>query len=220
MGVGRSMIISDGGTAALLAAAAAADRGARSAAQHPPAVLWPFDIGGDTRVPSHGAVGRQAELFGLSEVAPAESPAIPAAPARGPEALSCMLLRAGYAAAAAGAETVVWPVSAGPELDLALTARAIDRALLTSRLVALDLGAAAPEFRTPYVDFTDAQVADLVLDMDLPVWLCWWWEGGTSAAAAERDRWMTALRTAGGGAGGGPRAGDRDSAGPAVGEPD
>jgi hypothetical protein len=49
---------------------------------------------------------------------------------------------------------------------------------------------------TPYVDFVDAQIADLALDMDLPVWTCWWWEGEGEAERV-KERWMAALGKAG-----------------------
>jgi hypothetical protein len=108
------------------------------------------------------------------------------------------LVRAGFAAAELGAGSVLWPGSAGAELELDSVGRTVDRALLVSRLLRLELGEErAPEVRAPYADFNDAQVADLILDMDLPIWTCWWWIGEEPAARGERERWTKALKQAG-----------------------
>jgi len=93
---------------------------------------------------------------------------------------------------------VIWPVSAGVELNLETTGRAIDCALLVSRLVALHTGTeAGPVIEAPYADLTDAQIADLILDMDLHVWTCWWFGGTSPEAAVEQARWTAAMRKAG-----------------------
>ena len=107
-----------------------------------------------------------------------------------------------------GRTEVVWPVqfTAGGRgtggLDLDLVSRASDRALLVTRLMTLDAGShGVPSLRveTPFVDLTDRQVADLAVDLAVPVSSCWWWEGAETGdeAGALRARWTAALRAAG-----------------------
>jgi hypothetical protein len=89
-------------------------------------------------------------------------------------------------------------------------ARELDRALLVSRLITLDAaehGVGVFEVQTPLMDLSDAQVAEMALDLDVPIWRAWWWEavGGKQAkdaalaerATACRDRWCTALESLG-----------------------
>lgn len=89
-------------------------------------------------------------------------------------------------------------------------ARELDRALLVSRLVTLDAaehGVGVFEIQTPLIDLSDVQVAELALDLDVPIWRAWWWEAtrGKQAkdpalgerAIACRDRWCTALESLG-----------------------
>src|SRR5205814_1142018 len=62
------------------------------------------------------------------------------------------------------------------------------------------MGAGRPvEVQAPYADLTDSQVADLILDMDLPIWTCWWNQGpgAEPGAVAERDHWARLLKAAG-----------------------
>lgn len=140
---------------------------------------------------------------------------------------STLLLAAARHAAAAGATRLIWPIAVDADLDQ-LTTEA-DRAVLISRLIALepDLGPAAGagrfEVQTPLLDLSDAQVAEVAIDLDVPVWRCWWWpatgagrtgpltcsevsasQDGPSlsppvleAAKALAQRWTTALRAVG-----------------------
>jgi hypothetical protein len=114
------------------------------------------------------------------------------------------LLAAAYVAAAHRCDRVVWPVqspapvSGEDDVDLDRIAADVDRALLVSRLVALDAdehGRPGLRIETPYVDLSDRQLAELAFDMDVPVHLCWWWEG--ESGAAERERWLGTLRAVG-----------------------
>jgi len=83
----------------------------------------------------------------------------------------------------------------------------MNQALLVSQLVSLadaNPGSPVVRVRTPYADLTDRQIADLVLDMDLPVWTCWWMdesqlgEGESrDEAKAEREKWTGLLKAAG-----------------------
>jgi hypothetical protein len=106
-----------------------------------------------------------------------------------------------------GCDTVVWPVQcAGPSadrdddgLDLDWIARAADKAVLVSRLVAVDADAhhkPGVRIETPYLDVTDHQLADLAAEMELPMRACWWWtisRRDGEQAMAERERWLRAL---------------------------
>ncbi|NRA58818.1 MAG: hypothetical protein HRU13_11955 [Phycisphaerales bacterium] len=88
--------------------------------------------------------------------------------------------------------------------------RELDRTLLVSRLVTLDAsehGVSVFEVQTPLMDLSDAQVAEMALDLDVPIWRAWWWdlaqnkrskESAVSARAeALRTRWCTALESLG-----------------------
>lgn len=141
------------------------------------------------------AAERQANLLGL-QVVRSEAKIDP--DSRGPSE-SHLLLAAVADAAREGCSHVVWPVlctngtdhglrAADSDVDVDAVARVIDRALLVTRLASLDLdeqGSLSPEVRAPYADLTDHQAAELAMDMDLPVHLCWWWgpvleaQGGT-----------------------------------------
>ncbi|MFI4916296.1 MAG: hypothetical protein ACIAS6_07320 [Phycisphaerales bacterium JB060] len=89
-------------------------------------------------------------------------------------------------------------------------ARELDRALLVSRLVTLDAaehGVGVFEVQTPLMDLSDAQVAEMALDLDVPIWRAWWWEAAAGKRARDpaladranacRDRWCTALESLG-----------------------
>lgn len=170
-------------------AAAASDRAPGSQGRPPPAILA-FPGPGDRNL-SHAAALRQAEAYGLAVLDPGPHPGV-----AGVGALSGELLAAAQAARDARLDAVVWPVHAGPgpEPDLDALAEAVDRALLVSGLASLGRWSRSVEVLTPYVDLIDEQIADLALDMDLPVWTCWWWgDAPGPEAARERDRWMPVL---------------------------
>lgn len=175
-----SLVIVDGGLASLIACAAAREGSIVAAGGGTPriqniAFLSPRfgpDAGLNSQ-PRDAAAARHAEMFGLrltrADAAKAGDPG---------EHDSLVLLRAAHEARRNGCEAVIWPVqcAAGNEIDLEAAARASDRALLVARLADLDAdGGPAPRIETPYADLTDQQIADLVLDMDLPAEACWWW---------------------------------------------
>ncbi|MEK6702810.1 MAG: hypothetical protein AABZ53_11140 [Planctomycetota bacterium] len=115
-----------------------------------------------------------------------------------------LLLAACAAAAAAGRPTVVWPVQyeSGDQISLDRVSKAVDRSIAATRLVQIDSGVhACPDLRidTPLVDYTDRQIADLAVDLSVPVHLCWWWDSRSGGGDAHRlrQRWMTALAAAG-----------------------
>lgn len=199
------LVIADGGVASLLACASLADgRLPGATSDNPsasPVALWTPRLDPDTHGRRAAAVGAQADLYGFRVLHDA-FPALPSHPADD-EALNHALLRAGSLARANGAATVIWPATAGPDgrggPDLDRIAGIVDRALLVSRLASI--GSARPvEIRTPYADIPDPGLADLVLDMDLPIWTCWWaveQPPADAAAAAELDHWTALLRAAG-----------------------
>ncbi len=179
-------------------------------------VVWTPLFHGSTGAARLAAVERMCGLMGLPLVrGTTEMDGSPKVSADGGaqdlamgEDTTRALVAAGFEAARLSCGTVLWPVqfSLGAEVSLDLASRAIDRALLVSRLVSIDVGAGTPVTIEPaYADFSDAQVADLVMDMDAPIELCWWWHaemaGGrpehTAIFRAERQRWLKALEPAG-----------------------
>jgi hypothetical protein len=108
-------------------------------------------------------------------------------------------------------EAVVWAADAGTGAvggaDVGTLAGVLGRAELVERLVGLELPPDSEPLRVrvPYADLSDRQVADLVLDMDLPIWTCWWWAlargprnvAGADVARVEYDRWEGLLKEAG-----------------------
>lgn len=93
--------------------------------------------------------------------------------------MSRMLLSASREAVARGIWRVVWPVRRGVEsstsrssVERGLTADRIadasDRALLVSRLIALDCPKGEFAIETPFLDLSLTQVRQLAADMDMP----------------------------------------------------
>ena len=93
--------------------------------------------------------------------------------------------------------------AAADSLDLDRIAQAADRALLAGRLAGLDATLhASPgvQVETPLLDLTDGQLADLAMDMDVPLETCWWWGGDTghdAQAHQARARWRSSLAAVG-----------------------
>lgn len=195
---GRVTILSDGGLESLAACAAARESILASGqANSPKPVVWPTTNPGVTALARHRAIERQAAIFDL-ELAPAGAVAAtkerssPAGLVGSGELQTRDLIAASFGSLRLGSASLVWPARAASGDDVALdnAARIADRALLVSRLVAMDaMDHGAPGFviETPYVDLTDRQIADLVLDMDLPIQLCWWWSETALAARESAD---------------------------------
>jgi hypothetical protein len=192
---GRAGILCDGGIEGLVACAAACERNGGEGAV---AIFVKSGRSGEDL--RRRAVDAQASALGLGVI---DVVCAVDTLAGDGERETLEVLRAAYGAAGAGCDELIWPVQVGagegqwPDLD-ALAER-VDRALLLGRLVSLDAGAhGRPGFRvlTPFVDFTDRQMADLMTDLGANAELCWWWgEPETHAQAwAERVRWMEALR--------------------------
>lgn len=98
------------------------------------------------------------------------------------------LVAATMAAAARGFDRLIWPIHAGvagkpTEMDLDAASSHVDRALLVTRLVAMDADQHhCPSIivETPYADFSDRQLAELALDMGAPFRKAPWWGVETS----------------------------------------
>lgn len=199
----KTLILCDGGLTSLLAAAIAREwlsvppkKGTRLTSG---AIMLPNPHLPPAR---QRAVELQAELFGHELIAP-KVESIGGETSAG-EMRSRELLSAAFAAVRLGCESVLWPVQCveNDEPNLDKIAKAADRAILVSRLVAVD----ADEHRmpsitveTPYIDFTDLQIADLAADMNVPTKLCWWNQTGSGDAesAQERERWNLAFERVG-----------------------
>ena len=198
----KTLILHDGGMGALLACGIASEAallgaGASGTSPEVGAVLFGASTAG-TRDRA-AAVLKQCEKLGVTvhEMKP-----LPVGGA-GPKQEVLELVHTTYAAAALGYERVLWPATGtlGDSIDLDRVAQIADRGLLVGRLVALDArehGVPSIRVETPWADFTDRQVADLVCDMELPVEACWFW-GVEADAEAERERrrWESALGAGG-----------------------
>lgn len=219
-GSSRTLVIANGGFLSLLALAMAREA-VTAAGGGPRPIAYLPSLAGPTASIKKAAAIRQADLFDAELV---EAPVASQAASAVGEAQTRLLLAAACAAVARQASMVVWPVraGAGDEVDVPRASLAADRALLITRLVALDAEEHhVPSIRVeaPFIDLTDRQVADLALDLDLPVRECWWWhdayierlnrlgpehvraDASTRPAEAEAwdefRRWMSALRAAG-----------------------
>lgn len=200
----RTLIIVDGGLGGLLASVAASEAGVGQDEDARP-VVWIPHVSGPSGDLRRLAAERQADLAGLAVQAGA-SERLDSGPGR---QLTQILVDAAYAGAEHGFESVLWPVHGGIKgtgegIDLEEITRSVDRALLVSRLVSLDapdLGSQAVRIETPYADFSDRQMAELTMDLELPVDACWWWSarepGADAAAVQERARWIGVLEAAG-----------------------
>lgn len=211
----HTLIIADGGVPALLAIAAASER-LHLQGSGPGGVLsyvWCPDTGGPEISCREAASQIQSDFYGISRL-PKQIPIWGDPEGSGSELR--ILLEGALLVQQLGGGEVIWPVAAteaaGGGPDVNHMSRTINQSLLISQLVSLggprrpagqDLSGAV-RIRTPYADLVDRQVADLILDMDLPVWTCWFWGAAEQAddhvraeALLERERWMAVLRQAG-----------------------
>lgn len=164
-------------------------------------MLWSLPQVGDEAERVLGAIESLAQAFALDRVEGIE----PASPATEHDRQDRLLVAAAHAALALNLDRVIWPIQPGgatsdawPDLDA--VGSAVDRAMLVARLVGLtasDRGMLEFAIETPLVDLSDEQVADLAVDLAVPVELCWWWSAPSASANAESDRWLTALERVG-----------------------
>ena len=199
-----ALVLSDGGLEGLVAAAMAVERAALPTDRH--ACLWGvpgrFSGASAVRETAAAAVERQRTLLKLGTVA-ARPPAVQGdGAATAGEAESALLLRAASIAAELGLRRVIWPARAGVDratggVDVDSAARIVDRALLVTRLVELDVPGPGVAIETPLVDLADDQVAELAADLGAPMDAVWWagsLEGRPGEVARrERERWEAAM---------------------------
>lgn len=204
--------MSDGGLSSLVACAVAKETAAINGRTTAGTSVLPFPslrvASESLRTVQEKAARVQAEVFGFELWEPLPHGA------NGPlgtlelrEQETLRLVAAAQVAAGKGCDAIVWPLQcAGPMtdrddegLDLNWIARAADKAVLVSRLVAVDADAhhkPGIHIETPYLDVTDHQLADLASEMELPMRACWWWgisKRDGEFAIAERERWLRAL---------------------------
>lgn len=111
-----------------------------------------------------------------------------------------LLLAAARDARRLNCSRVLWPVCCGE--DVTALYRAAELAALLGRVVSVEstpgerIGP-TPEvaIEVPLADLTEAQVADLALDLDLATASCWFEQPGATPSEASA-RWKTALRDA------------------------
>lgn len=211
---GKTLILSDGGLASLIACGSAKESAAIDGRTHAGAgvMFWSLASNSGERALREKAVRTQAEVFGfeLWEPLPIGGGDLPSTlDIREQETLG--VIAAAQLAVRKQCDAVVWPVQCvggaserdEDGLDLDWIARCADKAVLASRLVAVDADAhGKPGIRidTPYLDVTDHQLADLAAEMELPMRACWWWAVSRrdgEAAVAERERWLRALQFVG-----------------------
>ncbi|MBI1189569.1 MAG: hypothetical protein GC200_02665 [Tepidisphaera sp.] len=201
-----TLVLIDGDLASLVGCAMAREQSALTEGPDPsPVLAMGFPLLFDADPLRHRAIRAQAQAYAIDLSVP-PSVDVGAVSERG-ERETIELLAACYEAMRRGCTRVLWPVSAaaGDSLDLDRIAQAADRALLSGRLAGLDAvlhGSPGVTIETPLLDLTDRQLADLAMDMDVPIDTCWWW-GGAGEAAHDaqahqaRARWMSSLAAVG-----------------------
>ncbi len=222
-----TLILNDGGLGGLTACWAEGvcrSGGAVGKDEAPPPVAWFAGqqlSGPDRRL---AVVRRQIELCCLSDLIEPAATSMPAGAQRAESALrrdglalTQMLLAAAADAIERHIERVIWPIHSGAagrassggtggsggggaDPDLDTIADACDRALLVSQVANLDApGGAGVRIETPYVDFTDAQLFELALDLDAPLdafWSCLHDADRPCGSCPECRRWKAAMDAA------------------------
>jgi len=193
-----SLIVTDGGVLGLLAVAAAAERSVPDQV----CMYWHPRANPEKAGLEREACLAQSGLYGLPQ-APERNP-VEMTPGRDRFETDCRtLLEATLLVRHLGGGEVIWPANAtdapGGGPDVPSMSRTVNQALLMSELVSMTAPRVGGELvpvrvRTPYADLTDRRIADLVLDMDLPIWTCWFWNDPENP---ERARWTALLRDAG-----------------------
>lgn len=138
----------------------------------------------------------QAETLGLRVVAKAD----PSEELCVERTSGIVLLASAIAAARLECGDVLWAahcarMGSASDVDIERVAEAIDRATLVGRLASLEARFEV-EVKTPFVDLSDHQIADLAVDMGVEPSSCWW-ASGDGAAIAERRRWHRVLQERG-----------------------
>ncbi len=198
------LVITGGDLPGLIAIATESIRADRASRPASSVQVWIPGFRDPTLIMRRRAVRAQAEIFNSSFVEPQDTGLLLGTP-DGPS-ISLMLIAGARVALQRGCDRLVWPVHAGShQRDLDRLARGADRALLVSRLISLDspeVGIEALEVQTPFLDMDDGDIADLALDLAVPVGACWWFDQSqdedansraTPDADQERTRWSAVL---------------------------
>ena len=82
---------------------------------------------------------------------------------------SVLLLRAALVAAERHCTRIIWPVHTTPADGLAAAARAFDRGLMIRELLCLDAPDSPLAFEMPLLELSDEAVADLAIDLGVPL---------------------------------------------------
>lgn len=202
----RCVIISDGGVESLLACAMAHEQQQLSGSDSSEASVllpgwWEWTEEIDLMISAvDPAVVRQAGVYGLDifpnqSVYPPDDHRVLSECSIG-SIQSRILVEAAQTALRAGIRKVVWPIRLmRPESDQGVDQLVeqigitIDRAILASRLASLDADEGTGVdvvIETPFVDLSNAQLADLASDLAIPLETCWWHNGRTLPNAQER----------------------------------
>lgn len=180
----HTLVLTDGGLAGLVAAVIASKR---TDPEIRPAVLVPSGLS----EPVSRAARVGCERLGLSAIE------LNAGRTGGGAGETRLLLVAAQTAAQNGCSTLIWGRQLGgddPVQSIDLIGQSLDRATLISRLISLDLpDSGSLEIELPVIDMTDAQLAELALDLGVPLDTLAWWGSDTE----ERTRWESALRSVG-----------------------
>lgn len=197
-----TLVLSDGGLLGALGAAIAREEaivsGVEVARLGAVVMLRGFGGSAELREARDRSVHAHAGAMGLSVwTKPALATVDTSAPADEREVVE--LLEASLSASRFGVQRVLWCVGAGTKdsVDVDRLSAVTSRAISVARLVILTSGSGnARDFRidTPVADLSDAQAADLVVDLDVDVRGCWWADRATSD---EYRRWKPALAAAG-----------------------
>jgi len=182
------LVIHDGSPEALVASLICPDPGR--------VVAWVPPYLSSAKKSRMETVKRQVDLLGLDSLITPGGQDATGERMAAPFHATWTLLQAASTAASRGCGRVVWPVRCGEDLDAG--AEAADRALLISRLIAIDAAAGETPVRieTPLLDLTLDQLLDLARELDAPLESSWWCQrdgstpcGGCSACT----RWRTAI---------------------------
>lgn len=199
----------DGGLIGLIALCHAREQAALGHAQPPLVLACPvtlLDLPDAEHAARSAAITQQAKFVGLQLLECALPAAQPHATLK--QRRAGALLSAANLALHHGASRVLWCTHAaeGESVDLDYLAWCVDLGLATTRLATLTAdNARGITIESPYLDISDAQAADLAVELAAPISTCWWWRGphtsddaATKALAArEQSRWVRALASVG-----------------------
>lgn len=200
----RIYILSDGGLPALVCMAIARDKAVAASVgsdriSYPTVLAFPPELWSDRiRMES---ITAQCETLQLA-LGTRQALSATTAGASDAEIEAGALMAAAFAAARSGASQLIWPATAGigSTVDVQRACAIQDLAVLVSRIVSMDhADHGHPEFiiETPLADCSDDRVADLAVDLAVPVKTCWWNRPEAPLSAGESDRWERALRAVG-----------------------